>query len=122
VTLAAEAALEALEEASDQPAAVLFASTSPPYEEGGSAQLLVELLGLPATTFALDLTSSARDGLAALRVADGLVATGVEPVLVCAAHRRRERGDGDSGDGAVALLIGGAGGLATLVPGPTHAE
>ena len=122
VTLAADAALAALAAAPAPPAALLLATTTPPYDEGGSAQVLAELVGLEANVFVAELSASARDGLAALRIADGLVASGGGPVLICAAHRRRADGDGDSGDGAVALLVGEEEGVAQLTPGLSHAE
>lgn len=121
VTLSADAALAVLEDG-DAPQALILAGTTPPYEEGGSAQVLAELLGLPDDVFALDLSASRRDGVAALRVAAGLLATGCDRVLVCAAHVRRADGDGESGDGAVALLLGADDGIVALTPGPSHAE
>src|SRR5262245_385708 len=63
VTLAAEAALPLLERAGDPPRALVLATTSPPYDEGGSVQALAELLGLAGDRLALELTSSLRDGL-----------------------------------------------------------
>jgi uncharacterized OB-fold protein len=122
VTLAAEAALAALDGTSEPPAALLFATASPPYEEGGSAQPVAELAGLPAQLFTADLTSSARDGLAAVRLALALCAAGAGPVLAAAAHVRRPGGEADSGDGAVALLIGDGEGPAGLRAGPVHTE
>jgi hypothetical protein len=113
ITLAAEAAMRALPESLDRVAAIIFVSITPPYQEGGSAQILAELLGLQGDVFALDLTSTARDGLAAVRLAVKLAAAGGPPVLVCAAHAGvRER---STGDGAAALLIGAEG--LTSAPG-----
>jgi hypothetical protein len=57
-----------------------------------------------------------------LRLADALVAADGGPVLVCAAHARRSDSERETGDGAVALLVGDRGGLATLTPGPSHSE
>jgi hydroxymethylglutaryl-CoA synthase len=123
VTLAAEAGAEALADAAESPVALIFASVSPPYDEGGSAQVLAELLGLPSDTWVAELTATMRDGLAAVRVALALAAAQDRPVLVCAAHRRRNEHDGDAGDGAAALLIGpGDAGLARLRSGDAHTE
>jgi uncharacterized OB-fold protein len=124
VTLAAEAVLSLLAQSPATPAALLFASLTPPYEEGGSAQLVAELAGLAESTFCVELTATARDGVAALRLADGLLAAGGGPVIVCAAHRARATGERDTGDGAVALLLaaGGEDGCATLRLGPSHTE
>ncbi|HTX13036.1 MAG TPA: hypothetical protein VME22_30745 [Solirubrobacteraceae bacterium] len=122
VTLAAEAVLALPHEELPTPAALLFASVSPPYDEGGSAQLIAEIAGLGDELFCAELTATPRDGVAALRLADALVAADAGPVLVCAAHVRRSESERDTGDGAVALLLGDRGGLATLTPGPSHSE
>lgn len=121
VTLAAEAAASALEQAPAPPDAVILASLSLPYAEGGSAQLLVELLRLPSKTVVMELGTTLRDGLLAVRLADGQLAAGAERVLVVGAHRARAE-ERDGGDGAVALLLGRDGGLARLTPGVAHAE
>ncbi len=117
VTLATDAAALALPDGVERVAGVIFATTTPPYLEGGSVQPLVELLGFQGDVFALQLSGSLRDGLAAIRIATALVDAG--PILVCAAHAGA--GDPSMGDGAVALLLGGAeadgsGSLATLTP------
>jgi len=123
VTLAAEAGAEALAGLSEPPGSLIFASVHATYDEGGSVQVLAELLGLPENTWVTELTATMRDGLAAVRLALALVAAQGRPVLVCGAHRRRDEGDGESADGAVALLIGPAGaGLAGLRAGDAHTE
>jgi hypothetical protein len=122
VTLAADAAAAALASASaDPPDTVVLASHSLPYAEGGSAQLLVELLGLSPQTVVLELGATMRDGLAAIRVAHGLLAAGARGALVVGTHRARA-GEPGAGDGAVALLVRGGRGLARLTPGAAHAE
>jgi uncharacterized OB-fold protein len=121
VTLAAEAALGALERASRPPEALVMASLTPPYAEGGNAQLLVELLRLPGETIVAELSATLRDGLLSLRLADGLIAAGARSVLVVGAHRARPD-ERDGGDGAVALLLGADGGVARLTPAGAHAE
>jgi uncharacterized OB-fold protein len=120
VTLAAEAALPLFERHGDRPRVLVFATTSPPYDEGGSVQVLAELLGLAGDLVALELTASLRDGLAAVRVAAALAAAGGGPALVCASHRTRQ--EHDAGDGSVALLVGQGNGAATLRSGHARAE
>ncbi len=105
VTLAAEAAARALPTDVDTVGAILLATTTPPYLEGASVQALAELLGFQGEVFALELSASLRDGLAAVRIAAAL-APSIGPVLVCAAHTGA--GDPTLGDGAVALLLGDA--------------
>jgi hypothetical protein len=111
VTLAAEAAVGALGSHTEV-AAVILATTSPPYAEGGSVQTLVEVLGVQGGTTALELGASARDSLLAIRLAAAFVDIG--PVLICGSQCRG--GDRIDGDGAVALLVGAerAGGPAPL--------
>jgi hypothetical protein len=123
-TLAAEAVLAVTEQAGPAPAALILASVTPPYDEGGFAQTVAEIAGLGDRIFAAELTATPRDGLAAVRLGCALAAAGEGPVLVCAAHRRRPSGEREEGDGAVALLIGqGQGqGLARMTPGAARAE
>jgi hypothetical protein len=103
VTLAAEAAAQVLPDTLDRVGSIILATVTPPYSGGGSVQALAEILGMQGPVFALDLCGSARDGVAALRLAAALVReTG--PVLVCAAHAGW--GESPAGDGAVALLLG----------------
>lgn len=108
ITLAAQAGAEALEdgEPGERPAALLLATTTPPYDEGGSVQVLAELLRLAPDLWAGELTATARDGLAAVRVGLALAQAYEAPVLVCAAHATRHEPPGEGGDGAVALLVG----------------
>lgn len=120
ITLAAEAARGALDGLAGQPQSIVLASTSAPYDSGGSVQPLVELLGLQGAIFAVELTATERDGLAALALAAVLVASGRGPVLVCAAHADHDRSG--TGDGAVALSIGDGEGLADLHFPGSHAE
>jgi len=120
VTLAVEAAQPVLAGAESRPRVLILATSSPPYDEGGSVQALAELTGLAGDVVAFELTSSLRDGLTALRLAAALVAAGGGTALVCTAHR--SRGEKDAGDGAAALLLGASGGVATLRPGPSRAE
>jgi uncharacterized OB-fold protein len=120
VTLAAEAALPVVERADEPPRALVLATLTPPYDEGGSVQVLAELLGLAGELVTVELTASVKDGLTALRVAGALVAAGDGPVLVVASHRGG--GQPEAGDGAVALLVGPPPGVAEVRPGRAHAE
>lgn len=120
VTLAADAALPLLGRAERPPEALVLASTSLPYDEGGSVQVLAELLGLAGGLVALELAATLADGLAAVRVGAALVAAGDGPVLVVASHR--SRGERDAGDGAVGLILGADAGVAILRPGHPHVE
>jgi uncharacterized OB-fold protein len=120
VTLAAEAALHVLAGIEPRPGILILATTSPPYDDGGSVQALAELTGLAGDIVAFELTSSLRDGLTAIRLAAALVAVRGGTALVCAGHR--SHGEKDAGDGAAALLLAADGGVATLRPGPARAE
>jgi hypothetical protein len=124
VTLSTEAAARALAPDVGRVGGILLATTTPPYLEGASVQALAELLGLQGDVFALELSASLRDGLAAVRIAAAL-APSLGPVLVCAAHAGG--GDPTLGDGAVALLLGdgedahGGEGLGRLTPAASSA-
>lgn len=111
ITRAAEAALPLLERTRTRPDVLILATTEPPYDEGGNVQPLAELLGLSGSLVALELTASLRDGLSALRVAAGLLATDAVG-LVCASEPA----------GAVALLLAREGGIARIVPLAAHVE
>jgi hypothetical protein len=115
VTLAVQAAGAALS-AGQEPRALIFAGTTPPYDEGGVVQPIAELLGLSTAVFACELTAGAVDGLAALRLADALAGAGNGPVLVCAAEVGR------GGDAGVAVLVDDQPGLATLSPTGSSCE
>jgi hypothetical protein len=120
LTLAVEAAGNALRGRDERPSALIFASTTAPYDEGGSAQLIAEMLGIQDDLFTLELTSTRRDGLAALRTAMALAGHEGGSVLVCAGHS--DPGDRAAGAGAVALLVGSGDGLATLSGAGGHTE
>lgn len=89
-----------------RPRVLVLATTTPPYRLGGSVQPLAEMLDLTGDLMALELTATPADGLAALRVAAALAGEG-RPSLVVAANRGAHDHRED-GDGAVALLVGGA--------------
>ena len=123
ITLAAEAAGQALPPVLTRVAAIIFSSTTAPYRDGGSVQLLAELLGLHGDVIGLELTASNRDGLTALRLATALAAEGA-PVLVCAANYRSR--DPSAGDGAAALVVAapaaGTEPLAIITPAASSAR
>ncbi|MCW3003731.1 MAG: hydroxymethylglutaryl-CoA synthase [Conexibacter sp.] len=118
ITFAVEAAGPALGD--HTPQALVLASTTPPYELGGSTQPLAELLGLQGSLLTYELTATDRDGLAAVRLAMALAQAGVGPVLVCGAHVDRD--DRRTGDGAIALLVGEGEGLVDLAPAGSYVE
>ena len=122
VTLAAEAAMALLGRRDDagRPGALVLATTTPPYRLGGNVQPLAEILDLADDVVALELTATAADGLAALRVAAALAAPG-RPALAVAAHRGSQL-RGEEGDGAVALLVGSEPEAMRLELGPARAE
>lgn len=101
VTLAVQAAGRAMSPLLTGVRALVLATTTPPYTEGGSTQPIAEMLDLQGDLFTVELTATARDGLAAIRLGASLVASH-HLVLVVAAHADD---DGTSGSGAVALLL-----------------
>jgi hypothetical protein len=120
LTLAVEAAGLALRGREERPGALIFASTSAPYDEGGSVQLIAEMLGLQGDLFTLELTSTERDGIAALRTGLALAGQQNEPVLICAAHTDPTLPN--HGAGAVALLLGPTPEIATVTHLGSHIE
>ena len=86
-------------------ASSILATTSPPYDEGGSVQALAELLGLAGDLVALELTASLRDGLTALR-RRGRARRGGRRARPRRAPPTGRAASSDAGDGAVALLLG----------------
>ena len=111
LTMAVEAALQALEDHDgSQVEALYFASTTPPFGEKSSAAVIAAACDLDAGRTA-DVTGTLRAGTTALGLAfDALKAGSARRALVAAADMRRpEPGtllDAISGDGAAALLVG----------------
>jgi uncharacterized OB-fold protein len=120
VTLAAMASLPLLARHDARPGVLVLATTTPPYRAGGSVQPLAEILGLGADLVTLELSATARDGLAALRAGAALAREG-RPALVVAAHRG-SAAHREDGDGAVALLAGPGPGAIEVDLGPARAE
>jgi 3-hydroxy-3-methylglutaryl CoA synthase/uncharacterized OB-fold protein len=109
VSLAVEAAREALRGGTEVSTLVL-ATTSPPYAEKLDAATVQAALDLPETVRSLELTGSTRMGLAALLLGADVATAGGERALVCAGDvvvgapgGPRER---EGGDGAVAFVLG----------------
>jgi 3-hydroxy-3-methylglutaryl CoA synthase len=105
---AARNALRSVPEAA-RPQRVFFATASPPYLDKTNATVIHAALDLPASVLAVDMVGSVRSGVGAvLAAADSPV-----PTLAVLADIRTGLAGGaderDGGDGAVALLFGGAG-------------
>jgi hypothetical protein len=115
LTLGAAAALALLDAHADMsPAALVVASTTAPLAEPGMAPLLAEILNLqsgpgPGGTVVQELSGSVAAGAGAVITAAALVGSGIGPVVVVAADTRRDSKGRSAGDGAVALLLDGAG-------------
>ncbi len=112
VTMAAEAALECLEER--DPAAVdrlYLASTTAPYAEHQNSAIVAAVADMPLEIMAADMGGSVRAGTMALRAAhDAIKADEAREVMVCASDMRMAL-PGDPvertlGDGAAAFIIG----------------
>ncbi len=112
VSMAAEAAREALRAApSTAVGALFFATTTPPYAEKLNAAIVAAAARLPLEMRAADLTGSVRAGLSALlQGADA--ARGDTAALVAMADCRLAAPEGKSeqsgGDAAVAFVVGSA--------------
>lgn len=109
VSLAVEAARDAVASAGAIDT-VILASLSPPYAEKSNAATMLAALDLPEQVLSLEMGGTSRAGLSALLVGADLAAAGRRP-LVCAADvttgapgGARERGGGDA---AVAFALGG---------------
>jgi hydroxymethylglutaryl-CoA synthase len=106
-SMAVEAARVALRDAGGVvPTGLSFATATPPYLDKTNATLVHAALGLPSGVFAGDVGGAPRSAVAALRGA--LAASG--PELVVAADVRTglpgSADEANTGDAAVALLIG----------------
>jgi 3-hydroxy-3-methylglutaryl CoA synthase len=110
VSMAVEAARGALRDAPAlAPAALLFATTSPPYAEKTNAATVQAALGLSENVASAELGGSSRMGLAALGLGLDLASAG-RPALVCAGDVMIGAPGGpresQGGDAAVAFLTG----------------
>lgn len=121
VTLAAEAAAGALRGMSVTPQAVFFGSQTGPYLTKANAALLVDMAGLPRSSFAADVQFSAKSGTAVLLCALAWVRSGLaEAALAVGTDTLGPHiAPGDpqeytAGSGAVALLVTRDAALATV--------
>jgi len=99
--------------------AVLFASTTAPYNEKQSAATVAAVLGMGADVYTADFGGSLRSGTNAIRAALDAVNSGsLKQALVVAADCRLALPNGANelafGDGAAAVLIGKEGVAATI--------
>lgn len=90
---------------------LIFASTTPPYAEKQSASIIAEALDLRQDLFTSDITGVLKCGTSALRSAlDSVIAGSCQLILVLVSDSRqappRSDVERNSGDGAVAFLIG----------------
>ena len=120
LTLAAEAAADALAGTASLPDGLLFASTSSPYGEKQVSSFIATVCDLPRAIWTADLGGSARAGLSGVLAAWQAVAAGMRSdVLVAAADVRLSEPQGELegwfGDGGAALRIGREKVLAELV-------
>jgi 3-hydroxy-3-methylglutaryl CoA synthase/uncharacterized OB-fold protein len=110
-SMGVEAARNVLRSVPDgaRPQRVFFATASPPYLDKTNATVIHAALDLPASVLAVDMAGSVRSGVGALLAA----ADSPVPALAVLADIRTGLAGGaderDGGDGAVALLFGGAG-------------
>lgn len=108
VSMAVEAAREALRGAA-VPASLVFATSSPPYAEKLNAATICSALKLPGETRSLELGSCARMGVSGLLLGLDL-AQGGSATLVCCADIMVGAPGGSreslGGDGAVAFITG----------------
>jgi len=96
-----------------------FASTTAPYKEKQTAAAIASVLGLSADVVTMDFSGSLRSGTNGFKAAlDAVSAGSAENVLVVASDTRLGYPSGPAemnlGDGAVALLVAGAGTVAEV--------
>ena len=111
VSMAVEAARDALAATKDPLIqALYFATTSPPYGEKLNAAIIGAAAALPVEIRAADLTGSTRAGLSAILQAADTVRGGAKHALAVAADARLGAPEGkaeqSNGDGAVAFVLG----------------
>ena len=111
VSMAVEAARDALAATKDPLIqALYFATTSPPYGEKLNAAIVGAAAALPVEIRAADLTGSTRAGLSAILQAADTVRGGAKHALAVASDARLGAPEGKAeqanGDGAVAFVLG----------------
>ena len=120
LTMATEAALNCLGGVDAKTVdGLIFASTTSPYLEKQASTLVATALDLPTEIYTADHLSSLRAGTAALKNAlDAVKGGNSKNFLVAAADSRRGEPGSDSeqlfGDGSAALMVGGAGVVASM--------
>lgn len=119
VTLAVDAAAPLLEAEGITPSALVLASVSNPFAEGGSAQVVAEALGIHGELLVQEHCGSIAAGGAALVAATTLAEVGRGPVLWIATDARRDEDGRALGDAACAALLtrddGASSGVARIV-------
>ncbi len=119
VSMAVEAARDALRAALGPPVeALFFATTTPPYAEKLNAAVIGAAAQLPIAIRAADLTGSVRAGVAALLQAADTVRGGAPRALVAMADCRfaapEAKAEQTNGDGAAAFVLGSENVLAEI--------
>lgn len=120
LTMATEAALNCLLGIDPKTVeGLIFASTTSPYLEKQASTLVATAADLPVEIFTADHLSSIRAGTAALKTAvDAVKGGSARNILVAAADSRRAEPGTDSeqlfGDGSAAVMVGGAGVVASI--------
>lgn len=119
LTLALNAAL-ALDAAGSSPDAVVFATTTAPYEEKQSAATIAAVLDLPGATRTLDVADSLRAGTSGILLALDAIGSGnARAVLVAAGDCRLGEPDSSAeqsyGDAGAAVLVTADAGAAEIV-------
>ncbi len=119
LTLAVNAAIDAVADG-PKPDAVFFATTTSPYAEKQGAATIAAVLDLPPTTRTLDFTDTLRAGTSALLTAlDALASKSATRVLVAAGDCRLGEpdspGEGATGDAGAAVILGADPGRAEIV-------
>ena len=120
VSMAVEAARDALRGASDGPIdALVFGTTTAPYADKLNAALVGAAAQLPFELRAADTTGSVRAGMTALLQAADAVRGGARRALAAIADARlaapEAKAERTNGDGAVAFVLGSDGVIAELV-------
>jgi hydroxymethylglutaryl-CoA synthase len=120
VSMAVEAARDALRTAPSRTVdALFFATTTPPYADKLNAAILGAAAMLPPELRAVDCTGSVRAGLTALLQAADAVRGGARQALVAMADARlaapEAKAERTNGDGGVAFVLGSENVLAEIV-------
>lgn len=120
VSMAVEAARDALRIAAGAPIdALVFATTTPPYADKLAAALVGAAVRLPAELRAADSTGSVRAGVSALLQGVDAVRGGARHALVAMADARlaapEAKAERTNGDGAAAFVVGSEHVLAEVV-------